>query len=71
MTGYQKAETESLKIIDELLRLKYSVGLIGNTIFFWFINCLGGRPGQAYYILGEVKSEYIYLDPHFAQVCFL
>ena len=55
MTGYQTPEPESLKLIDDLLRLKYSVGLIG------------GVPGKAYYVLGEVKEQYIYLDPHYAQ----
>lgn len=55
MTGLETPEPISIKIIDDLQKLKYSVGLIG------------GRPGKAYYIAGEVKDQFIYLDPHYAQ----
>ena len=59
MTGFRKPEKESLAVIDDLLGSKFSVGMIG------------GRPGKAYYIVGNVQDEFIYLDPHLVQVFFL
>jgi len=35
-----------------------------------FMGMIGGRPGFAYYIVGCVGDNLIYLDPHFVQVNF-
>jgi len=36
-----------------------------------FIGMIGGRPGFAYFIVGCIGDDLIYLDPHFVQVIFL
>lgn len=54
--GLHKPEPGALKVLGELVRLPF------------FSGGFGGKGNQAYFILGAVDNQYIYMDPHFVQV---
>ncbi len=68
--GLEKPNPEYLPFIKELLSFPESIGMLGIIITNKsFINwILGGKPGLAYYVVGNLEDKLIYLDPHFVQV---
>ena len=53
--GMTKVQPEYLEVIREFFRCKINVGI------------LGGRPGEAYYLVGLQDGYLIFLDPHNTQ----
>jgi hypothetical protein len=50
--GMTKVEPEYLEVIRSFFACKVNVGI------------LGGRPGEAYYLIGLQDGFLIFLDPH-------
>ncbi|KRX07847.1 hypothetical protein PPERSA_10131 [Pseudocohnilembus persalinus] len=53
--GVERPQPEYLKILNKLVDIKYSIGIIG------------GRPKQALYFPGRINDSFVYLDPHYVQ----
>ncbi|KAM3127858.1 hypothetical protein pb186bvf_020048 [Paramecium bursaria] len=53
--GLEQPNPDYLDVLDQIMELKYFQGIVG------------GKPKKAFYIIGRIADQYIYLDPHYVQ----